>query len=299
MSTATTDRYTIISADCHAGGSHQQYREFLEAEWVDEFDAWRGEYSNPFRDLQDDGRARNWDDERRIADLETGRPGRRGHVPEHGAAVLPDRRGDRPGAPGRGGLPPPVGRAARPQPLARRLVRPLPRPARRHRPDLPRRRRRRDRRGRVDGRPRPARRRAHPRHPRRRAHAAVLLGPLRPPVGGVRGARRRRRPPHHRHRPARLRQVPELHDPVDDRDRLVRAPAAVAAADERRVRALPEPQARAHRAGLRLDPAAAHAARRVPHADAVGSHRRDEPQERPGAAADADASTSSATCGSA
>ena len=46
MSTATTDRYTIISADCHAGGSHQQYREFLEAEWVDEFDAWRGEYSN-------------------------------------------------------------------------------------------------------------------------------------------------------------------------------------------------------------------------------------------------------------
>ncbi len=70
MTTAATDRYTIISADCHAGGSHQQYREFLEAEWLDEFDAWRGEYSNPFRDLQDDGRARNWDDERRIADLE-------------------------------------------------------------------------------------------------------------------------------------------------------------------------------------------------------------------------------------
>src|SRR4051812_589390 len=70
MSTGTTDRYTIISADCHAGGSHQQYREFLEAEWLDEVDARGGEYSNPFRDLQDDGRARNWDDERRISELE-------------------------------------------------------------------------------------------------------------------------------------------------------------------------------------------------------------------------------------
>ena len=70
MSTTTADRYTIISADCHAGGSHEQYREFLAAEWVDEFDAWRGKYSNPFRDLQDDGRSRNWDDERRVADLE-------------------------------------------------------------------------------------------------------------------------------------------------------------------------------------------------------------------------------------
>ena len=58
MSTATDERYTIISADCHAGGNHAQYREYLSAEWQDEFDAWRGEYSNPFRDLQDDGRAR-------------------------------------------------------------------------------------------------------------------------------------------------------------------------------------------------------------------------------------------------
>jgi predicted TIM-barrel fold metal-dependent hydrolase len=70
MSTATGEHYTIISADCHAGGSHEQYRAYLASEWLDEFDAWRGEYSNPFRDLQDDGRSRNWDDERRIRDLE-------------------------------------------------------------------------------------------------------------------------------------------------------------------------------------------------------------------------------------
>jgi predicted TIM-barrel fold metal-dependent hydrolase len=68
--TTSTDRYTIISADCHAGGNHAQYREYLEAKYQDEFDAWRGKYKNPFRDLQDDGRTRNWDDERRISDLE-------------------------------------------------------------------------------------------------------------------------------------------------------------------------------------------------------------------------------------
>ncbi len=64
-----TDRFTIISADCHAGGNHAMYREYLDAEFLDEFDAWRGKYKNPFRDLQDDGRSRNWDDERRNGDL--------------------------------------------------------------------------------------------------------------------------------------------------------------------------------------------------------------------------------------
>ncbi|MEO8691919.1 MAG: amidohydrolase family protein [Acidimicrobiales bacterium] len=62
--------YTIISADCHAGGSHQQYREYLDPQYRDDFDAWRGRYKNPFRDLQDGGRIRNWDDDRRNSDLE-------------------------------------------------------------------------------------------------------------------------------------------------------------------------------------------------------------------------------------
>lgn len=65
-----TDRYTVISSDCHAGGSHAQYREYLDAEWREAFDAWRGRYSNPFRDLQGDGRTRNWDGNRRIVDQE-------------------------------------------------------------------------------------------------------------------------------------------------------------------------------------------------------------------------------------
>jgi predicted TIM-barrel fold metal-dependent hydrolase len=64
------DRYVVISADCHAGGNMEMYRGYLDAEYLDDFDAWRTRYSNPFRDLQGDGRTRNWDDERRIAEQE-------------------------------------------------------------------------------------------------------------------------------------------------------------------------------------------------------------------------------------
>ena len=48
-----SDRYTIISADCHAGANHETYRGFLESKYHDDFDAWREKYRNPFRDLQD------------------------------------------------------------------------------------------------------------------------------------------------------------------------------------------------------------------------------------------------------
>ena len=60
-----SDRYTVISADTHAGGSHAQYREFLEEKYLEQFDAWREKYRNPFSDLGDDRRLRNWDDEMR------------------------------------------------------------------------------------------------------------------------------------------------------------------------------------------------------------------------------------------
>lgn len=65
------DHYTIISADTHAGGSHAQYREYLDPAFVDEFDAWRDKYRNPYKDLKDtDLRIRNWDSERRWQDQE-------------------------------------------------------------------------------------------------------------------------------------------------------------------------------------------------------------------------------------
>jgi predicted TIM-barrel fold metal-dependent hydrolase len=65
-----SDRYILISADCHAGGNMDMYREYLDPVYADEFERWRGAYRNPFRDLQGGGRARNWDNERRIAELE-------------------------------------------------------------------------------------------------------------------------------------------------------------------------------------------------------------------------------------
>jgi predicted TIM-barrel fold metal-dependent hydrolase len=65
MSEHEDRRYTVISSDTHAGGSHAMYREFLDPKYLDDFDAWRGEYKNPFSDLGDKRRYRNWDDEMR------------------------------------------------------------------------------------------------------------------------------------------------------------------------------------------------------------------------------------------
>jgi len=64
-STDATEHLTIISADCHAGGSHSQYREYLDPAYLEDFDAWRGKYKNPFRDLGDQRRLRNWDNDMR------------------------------------------------------------------------------------------------------------------------------------------------------------------------------------------------------------------------------------------
>ena len=66
------ERYIVISADTHAGGSHAQYREYLEEKYKPTFDAWREKYKNPFKDLKDtDLRIRNWDTERRNDDQYT------------------------------------------------------------------------------------------------------------------------------------------------------------------------------------------------------------------------------------
>jgi len=65
-----SEHLIVISADGHAGGNHEQYREYLEARYLDQFDAWRAAYTNPFKDLTGGTRNRNWDDERRIAELE-------------------------------------------------------------------------------------------------------------------------------------------------------------------------------------------------------------------------------------
>jgi len=66
---SSSRRYTVISADTHAGANHETYREYLDPAFHEDFDAWRGRYKNPWKDLRDtDLRVRNWDSDRRDAD---------------------------------------------------------------------------------------------------------------------------------------------------------------------------------------------------------------------------------------
>ena len=65
------DRYTVVSADGHAGGDIQDYRPYLASRWHDEFDAWAAEYVNPYADLIAPIAYRSWDSERRLAETES------------------------------------------------------------------------------------------------------------------------------------------------------------------------------------------------------------------------------------
>lgn len=53
--------YLLITADTHAGGSHAQYREYLEPAWRERFDAWRGGYKNPAQEHYGTKKMKNWD----------------------------------------------------------------------------------------------------------------------------------------------------------------------------------------------------------------------------------------------
>ena len=64
------NRYTVISADGHAGASVPAYREYLESRWYDEFDAWAQSFQNPFSDLAGVNAYRNWDSAARLAETE-------------------------------------------------------------------------------------------------------------------------------------------------------------------------------------------------------------------------------------
>ena len=63
-------RYTVISADCHAGADLRDYRPFLERRYHEDFDAWADTYVSPFADLKRADADRNWDSTRRMRELE-------------------------------------------------------------------------------------------------------------------------------------------------------------------------------------------------------------------------------------
>ncbi len=64
------DRYVVISADGHGGGSPSDYRPYLDPAYHDEFDAWLADFDNPYDDLKGDAAGRNWDSARRLAETE-------------------------------------------------------------------------------------------------------------------------------------------------------------------------------------------------------------------------------------
>ncbi|KPC93556.1 amidohydrolase family protein [Streptomyces albus] len=68
--TGPAHRYTVISADCHAGADLPDYKPYLGKRWHDEFDAWAATYVNPYEDLLADTADRNWNSGRRLAELE-------------------------------------------------------------------------------------------------------------------------------------------------------------------------------------------------------------------------------------
>src|SRR5580693_9567811 len=63
-------RYTVVSADGHAGGDIGDYKPDLASRWHDEFDAWAAEYVNPYADLIAPIAYRSWDSDRRLAETE-------------------------------------------------------------------------------------------------------------------------------------------------------------------------------------------------------------------------------------
>lgn len=69
-SAIVNDRYVIVSADGHAGNEIHGYRDYLEAGYRDDFDAWVETYQIPFPDLEGPGASRNWDSDRRRDELE-------------------------------------------------------------------------------------------------------------------------------------------------------------------------------------------------------------------------------------
>lgn len=60
--------YVLITCDTHAGGSHSQYREYLDPAWRSLFDEWWGGYVNPDVEHFARRKRRNWDLEIRTED---------------------------------------------------------------------------------------------------------------------------------------------------------------------------------------------------------------------------------------
>jgi predicted TIM-barrel fold metal-dependent hydrolase len=62
--------YVVITGDTHGGASIDTYREYLDPNWRDDFDAWRAAYKNPSKKHLGSKKNKSWDSVERTADLE-------------------------------------------------------------------------------------------------------------------------------------------------------------------------------------------------------------------------------------
>jgi len=67
----TSDRYVVISADCHGGADLPAYRAYLDPRYREDFDLWAETYEPPYEDLKGEQGSRNWDSDRRLRELES------------------------------------------------------------------------------------------------------------------------------------------------------------------------------------------------------------------------------------
>jgi predicted TIM-barrel fold metal-dependent hydrolase len=76
-----SNRYVLISSDCHAGADMPDYKAYLDRRWHDDFDAWAATYSDSWAgiDAESEWKAGvssfmsplNWDSNKRLEALET------------------------------------------------------------------------------------------------------------------------------------------------------------------------------------------------------------------------------------
>lgn len=65
----SNDPFIVITADTHAGASIDAYRDYLDPQYREDFDAWRGSYKNPAKKHVGSKKNKNWDSEERLSDL--------------------------------------------------------------------------------------------------------------------------------------------------------------------------------------------------------------------------------------
>ncbi len=76
-----SDRYVVISSDCHAGADLRDYKPYLEKRWHDDFEKWAESYFDPWADIDPESEWKagvssfmsplNWDSAKRLEALET------------------------------------------------------------------------------------------------------------------------------------------------------------------------------------------------------------------------------------